>query len=71
MGAQNGDLELGNFEPHQFRILYTHINQIMQQSVLANECCAGLHLDTNIERTKTLILMLFIDLNIPDAFRCV
>ena len=27
MGAQNGDLELGQFEPRHFSTLYTHINQ--------------------------------------------
>ena len=31
MWAKNGDLELGEFEPHYVRTLYTHINQIMQK----------------------------------------
>ena len=52
---QNGDLELGKFEPYQFRTLYTHISQIMQTKIIsANKSRTGLHLDTNIERTKVL-----------------
>ena len=31
MWAKNGDLELGEFELHYVRTLYTHINQIMQK----------------------------------------
>ena len=31
LGAQNGELGLGQFERHQFRILNNHINQIIQR----------------------------------------
>ena len=44
--AKNGDLKLGKFEPHHFRTLYTHINQIMhKKAIRAKDNRTGLHLD--------------------------
>ena len=77
MGAHNGDLELGKFEPHQFRILYTHINQIMQknqfQQFQSHRITSRYKhwTDKDTKFKGTLILMLFVGLNISDAFRCV
>ena len=45
MWAQNGDLELGKFEPHHVNTSYTHINQIIKKIISAKQNRMGLHLD--------------------------
>ena len=43
-GAQNGDPELGKFEPHHFHTLYTHIKTNYAKIQFQQNNRTGLHL---------------------------